>query len=196
MPAVLAFQDTETLGRLLGCHPSELRHETPPARAPAAHTTPLATAEFSCRDSRDHRQRPRRREHHRRGIRHAGERTLAASRTIPPLRGRRRPGGRPHPQGGGRRHGARAAIGRPHRRRHVPPLADARGALRHVGRQLDRHQALRVRLGFRAAYDQAPLRRPLPPTLRLSRIRGPIPGQGVVGHTRSVTCHPACAPRP
>ena len=34
MPAVLAFQDTETLGRLLGCDPSELRHETRPARAP------------------------------------------------------------------------------------------------------------------------------------------------------------------
>ena len=38
MPAVLAFQDTETLGRLLGCDPSELRHETPPARAPPPRT--------------------------------------------------------------------------------------------------------------------------------------------------------------
>ena len=33
MPALLAFQDTETLGGLLGCDPSELRHETRPARA-------------------------------------------------------------------------------------------------------------------------------------------------------------------
>ena len=38
MPAVLAFQDTETLGRLLGCDPSELRHETRPARAPQPRT--------------------------------------------------------------------------------------------------------------------------------------------------------------
>ena len=28
---------------------------------------------------------------------------------------------------------------------------------------------------------------PFPPALRLSRIQGPIPGQGVVGHTHSVT---------
>ena len=38
MPAVLAFQDTETLGRLLGCDPSELRHETRPARTPQPRT--------------------------------------------------------------------------------------------------------------------------------------------------------------
>ena len=41
--------------------------------------------------------------------------------------------------------------------------------------------------GFRAAHVPTPLRRPLPPALCLSRIRGPIPGQGVVGHTHSVT---------
>ena len=34
MPQVLTFQDTETLGRLLGCDPAELRHEARPARAP------------------------------------------------------------------------------------------------------------------------------------------------------------------
>ena len=38
MRAVLAFQDTETLGRLLGCDPSELRHETRPAHAPQPRT--------------------------------------------------------------------------------------------------------------------------------------------------------------
>ena len=38
MPAVLAFQDTETLDRLLGCDPSELRHETRPVRAPQPRT--------------------------------------------------------------------------------------------------------------------------------------------------------------
>ena len=38
MPAVLAFQDTETLGRLLGCDSAELRHETRPARAPQPRT--------------------------------------------------------------------------------------------------------------------------------------------------------------
>ena len=35
---MLAFQDTETLGRLLGCDSSELRHETRPARAPQPRT--------------------------------------------------------------------------------------------------------------------------------------------------------------
>ena len=53
------------------------------------------------------------------------------------------------------------------------------------------HEYIRV-----APHDQAPLRRPLPPALCLSRIRGPIPGQGVVGHTHSVTCDPAYAPPP
>ena len=38
MAAVLAFQDTETLGRLLGCHSSERRHETRPAHAPQPRT--------------------------------------------------------------------------------------------------------------------------------------------------------------
>ena len=38
MPAVLPFQDTEALGRLLGCDSSELRHETRPARAPQPRT--------------------------------------------------------------------------------------------------------------------------------------------------------------
>ena len=38
MPAVLAFQDTETLRRLLGCDPSQLRHEVRPARAPQPRT--------------------------------------------------------------------------------------------------------------------------------------------------------------
>ena len=38
MPPVLAFQGTETLGRLLGCDPSELRYETRPPRAPQPRT--------------------------------------------------------------------------------------------------------------------------------------------------------------
>ena len=36
MPKVLASQDTEALGRLLGCDPSELQHEARPAPAPMA----------------------------------------------------------------------------------------------------------------------------------------------------------------
>ena len=38
MPKVLAFQDTQTLGRLLGCDPSELQHGTRPPPAPLTHT--------------------------------------------------------------------------------------------------------------------------------------------------------------
>ena len=34
MPEVLSFQDTVTLGRMLACDPSELRHELRPTRAP------------------------------------------------------------------------------------------------------------------------------------------------------------------
>ena len=33
MPKVLAYQDTQSLARLLGCDPSELQHETGPTRA-------------------------------------------------------------------------------------------------------------------------------------------------------------------
>ena len=177
MPAALAFQDTETLGRLPGCHPSELRHETPPARAPTPRTR---------------RHSPRRSSHV--AIPEITVNTRADASTI--AEAYADPAGVRNLKAEDDAMAPELQSGDRHRRRHVPPLADARGALRHVGRQLDRHQALRVHLGFRAAYDQAPLRRPLPPTLRLPRIRGPIPGQGVVGHTRSVTCDPACAPRP
>ena len=103
MPAVLTFQDTETLGRLLGCDPSALRHDSrlrlaslvavPEITVNArAHANTIAEA---CA---------------------APQSALAPSRTFPALRGRRPPGRRVRPQYNERGHAAQAPTGRSHRR--------------------------------------------------------------------------------
>ena len=40
IPAVLGYRDTETLGRMLGCDPSELRHDVVPKRRPMKRRPP------------------------------------------------------------------------------------------------------------------------------------------------------------
>ena len=44
IPAVLGYRDTETLGRMLGCDPSELRHEAVPKRRPMKRKPPRMPA--------------------------------------------------------------------------------------------------------------------------------------------------------
>ncbi len=44
VPAVLGYRDTETLGRMLGCDPSELRHEAAPKRRPMKRRAPRMPA--------------------------------------------------------------------------------------------------------------------------------------------------------
>ncbi len=44
IPAVLGYRDTETLGRMLGCDPSELCHETVPKRRPMKRRPPRMPA--------------------------------------------------------------------------------------------------------------------------------------------------------
>ena len=44
VPAVLGYRDSETLARLLGCDPAELRHETVPRRRPVKHPRPRPPA--------------------------------------------------------------------------------------------------------------------------------------------------------
>lgn len=43
IPAVLGYRDSETLGRMLGCDPSELRHEVAPKRRPVKRRRPPRT---------------------------------------------------------------------------------------------------------------------------------------------------------
>ncbi len=44
IPAVLAYRDSETLGEMLGCDPSELRHEAVPKRRPMKRRPPRMPA--------------------------------------------------------------------------------------------------------------------------------------------------------
>ena len=44
IPAVLGYRDSETLGEMLGCDPSELRHEAAPKRRPMKHKPPRTPA--------------------------------------------------------------------------------------------------------------------------------------------------------
>ena len=44
VPAVLGYRDSETLGKMLGCDPSELRHEVAPKRRPVKRRPPRTPA--------------------------------------------------------------------------------------------------------------------------------------------------------
>ena len=184
MPAVLAFQDTETLGRLLGCDPSELRHETRPAYTPQPRTRrhpprrgPLVSIpEITVNASADADTIAEAYAAPQSAPCAAFPNLSCSTSAAQTRRGCASSRRRATPWRPNCNRATASSSTRPDAGRRWPTLGEL--FVLWDGNSIGIKRYERV-FGFRAAHDQAPHphRRPLPPALRLSRIRGPIPGK-------------------